>query len=94
VTSIADSDPTSDVQVFPNPNSGVFTVNFNREITSANVCVFDIFGNCILQKNSVGSNTTECQSTMCITLQQQPRGVYFVQLTAEGKRSTRKVVID
>jgi len=75
------------VNIFPNPSSGIFTVNL-RNCRDAKICVYDVLGNCLLNKN--------CRSDVSpkIDLSCQPKGIYFVELLSGTERRTEKIIIE
>lgn len=74
--------------IYPNPTSGIFSVNFNNENTDANICVYDILGNCLIKKDSHSGSIAQ------FDLSAQPKGVYFVQIMMDEKRTVKKIVVD
>lgn len=76
-----------EIQVYPNPNTGVFNVrhNFNTNNT-ATLILTDILGNTIM-------NTSVNQQTQSVDINNFPKGIYFLTITSkEGKSKTIKVV--
>ncbi len=74
----------NDVYIFPNPSSGIFTLQMNG--SSAKICVRDVMGRCVFQK--------DCKSeTLEIDLSAQSKGIYFLEVLAEGKREVKKIVL-
>jgi PKD repeat protein len=72
--------------VYPNPSNGVFTVGVNNpEIFS--VKVFNVLGEVIRSMTSTGKNK------ITVDLSRESRGVYYVQLSAQGKMTTKKIII-
>lgn len=75
------------IKVFPNPTSGIFTVQMHNYQAGAKVTVRDVLGNCLLEKNCIGETSQE------IDLSRQPRGIYFVELLSGEERIVRKVAV-
>ncbi len=73
----------NNLQIFPNPSNGNFTVSSNG---LDNVKVFDAIGNLVFNKfvnnNSINVSTSNLNS-----------GIYFVQVTANGNTSTSRMVV-
>ncbi len=72
------------INIFPNPSSGIFTLRMNN--SNAKVCVRDVMGRCILKqgcKNEINE----------IDLSANSKGVYFIEVLAEGKSVVKKIVI-
>lgn len=71
--------------VFPNPSYGIFQVSLNSIAIEQDVCVFDILGNCILNKSFLKGGK--------IDLSDQPKGVYFAEISSNEKKYVTKVVL-
>ena len=77
---------TAEVLVRPNPTSGIITVIVPMEITKFNVSVFNMLGEEVASE-VVNSNVTK------LNLDNQPNGVYFVRVTANGQVTTQKLLL-
>jgi hypothetical protein len=76
------------LQVTPNPFNGSLTINFCE--STANDVDIKIVNSAGL-KVFTEQNVKNCD--LKINLSSQPRGIYFVEVIADGKRSSRKVVL-
>ncbi len=82
-----DENELSNVNLYPNPNEGTFTVDLRRLDTSNTIKIelFNINGQLIYQKNTAEAlfsiNTNETS------------GVYFLRLTSGGQVINKKVII-
>lgn len=84
--SITESDAEQLFSIFPNPSSGIFTLqNLSAE---TNVCVYDVLGNCLLNKLFVKKTDQQ------IDLSTQPKGIYFIEMISEGERVVKKIVLN
>ena len=82
--------------VSPNPSAGIFSVNFNKKNTNAKICVYDVLGNCLLNKDC-GKNTSpkiDGSTSLNINLSSQPKGIYFVKMISENETQTRKIIVE
>jgi hypothetical protein len=70
---------------FPNPSYGIFHVSLNSVAVEQNVCVYDILGNCILTKSFLKGGR--------IDLSDQPKGVYFAEISNKEKKYVAKLVL-
>ncbi|MBC7884257.1 MAG: T9SS type A sorting domain-containing protein [Saprospiraceae bacterium] len=77
------SDLNTSLRLYPNPSSGRFSVSSDVRRTF-NICVFDILGNCILDK-------TPLQNEQQIDLSNQAKGMYFVEISAGGETVVKKI---
>jgi len=75
------------IEIFPNPTSGIFTVQLNSPQEEATVSVCDILGNCVLKKECRNKTSQE------IDLSLQPQGIYFVEFIAGETRIVRKMIV-
>jgi len=73
----------NNLQIFPNPSNGIFTVSSN---SLDNVRVFDTLGNLVF--NEVVSNNSINVSTSGLT-----SGIYFVQVTENDNSSTLRIIV-
>ncbi len=80
-----------DVVVFPNPGNGQFKINLDSpSAINADLAVLDVLGKNIFTKQLtlfVGANQCE------LNLPDTAPGIYFIQLTYEGKKVVKEVVI-
>jgi M6 family metalloprotease-like protein len=74
------------VKVFPNPNSGVFTVALEGFDSQTRVMIFNIMGHNVYDANINGQQHT-------IELPNIQRGVYFVKAINNAKHFDQKIVI-
>lgn len=76
----------TDVNVFPNPSTGLVNVMMPTNTTSFDVVVYNVVGEQITNR-TVNSNFAK------IDLNNQPNGVYFVKVTSNGEVTTKKVLL-
>lgn len=74
--------------LYPNPGNGAFVLSFAAQPVNATVSVRDILGNKVI--NSVPLS----QMKQEINLGLQPKGIYFVEVITDNKRSVRKLIIE
>ncbi|MBX7110093.1 MAG: fibronectin type III domain-containing protein [Chitinophagales bacterium] len=79
-------------RVFPNPSSGVFTVNYNSSIENAqvNINVQNMYGQVIYEtqlKSVAGINEVQ------IALNEAPAGLYFVSIKTDSKEFKTSLMI-
>lgn len=70
---------------FPNPSYGNFQFSLNSIAIEQDVCVYDILGNCILKKSFLKGGK--------IDLSDQPKGVYFAEISSNEKKYVTKLVL-
>jgi len=80
------------LSVYPNPTTGKFTVEFtsNRVIKDFKISVSNVTGQEVLRKEY--SNTSGQFSTD-FDMSDAPRGVYFLELMADGERRIQKLIV-
>lgn len=86
-TSSVEDAASGDVKVYPNPSNGIFTITTNT-ITNGIMEVYDMSGNHIqtVALNSKASNYT-------LNLSGYAKGVYLLNIITNGKKITKKVVV-
>lgn len=62
------------VYVFPNPSSGIFTIELKRLETPKKLGVYDQLGKCVFQKEYFNQSVS-------VDISAHPKGIYFVKLT-------------
>ncbi|MES2567418.1 MAG: T9SS type A sorting domain-containing protein [Bacteroidota bacterium] len=94
-TSINEQDASiSSVSIFPNPAKDKFSVKYNSEDSNVILKLYSICGqeveSLVFKKETIAG-----VSTINVDLQNKvPAGVYFLQLTSNAKKVTRKIIID
>jgi uncharacterized repeat protein (TIGR01451 family) len=72
--------------VYPNPALGTVTLNFNKEVTNANVTVHDVMGKKVLSASVTGNQDS-------INISALTSGIYFISAESNGKSVTKKLVV-
>jgi hypothetical protein len=75
--------------VHPNPSIGVLTIQFEKSIVDFEVYVYDITGRAVdfVNNNEEGSRKS-------IYIKNAAKGIYFVSITYDNKRTTTKIAIE
>jgi hypothetical protein len=91
-TGIGDVTNVDNLQIYPNPNNGQFTVSFNatQSITEARVIVTNITGQEVFSEGYTNINSPFVKN---INLVGQAPGVYFISLIADGQKSVNKLIV-
>jgi hypothetical protein len=80
--------PVQDVNIFPNPSTGIITIAFAGNNTDKDVVeVFNIFGQKIVERKSLQNNTR-------LDLSSYPKGLYLIKVTSGDRAITSKVVLE
>jgi len=74
------------VSIYPNPSSGLININFDNN-TSRLLNIYDLSGKLVLNKTIENSQNQ-------MDLSEQPKGVYFISVTSEGKELTHKLILE
>jgi hypothetical protein len=77
---------TLEMTVYPNPNNGNFELKLPENVNNGIVTVRDINGRLILTQDINANNTA-------IQLEDVSNGIYFVELSANGKTTIQKMNI-
>ncbi|MES2566266.1 MAG: T9SS type A sorting domain-containing protein [Bacteroidota bacterium] len=75
------------LKVFPNPSSGVFTVDMYNHLEATTIVVRDVLGNCLFEKNCRN------EASPTISLSNLTKGIYFIEIVSEEIRSVNKIVV-
>jgi len=83
----------NDLGIYPNPTSGKFTLAFNagKNIKQVEVSITNMTGQQVRAESFTVSGT---QFTKDISLEGQAKGVYFVELKADGQKMMRKLIVE
>jgi hypothetical protein len=84
ITGVDENSANNNVNIFPNPNNGIFTLEV--QASDATVKVMNTKGQVILTKNVLKNNAK-------IDLNNNSKGIYFVTVTSENGVSTHKVSV-
>jgi hypothetical protein len=92
LTGIEDPDPFEGVKIYPNPTTGMFTIEMNNNVFGE--LIIDIF----TQTGSKALNikfekTTEYFSSQ-IDLSGQSKGMYLINLSIDKFKATRKILVE
>lgn len=91
-TSIGELTNVDNLQIYPNPNNGQFTISFKavNAIKEANVIVTNMTGQQVYTESysNISSNFNKS-----VNLGAQPSGVYFITLVADGQKSVNKLIV-
>jgi len=78
----------TDIDLFPNPNSGIFTLSFNNYVESCEVDVYDVLGKIIYHKIMGNGKVFPVDISSCAS------GVYLVKVSSETISKTKRIVIE
>lgn len=79
---IEETNSDSNIQVSPNPGSGLFYISSDSENPLFSIEVFSVDGEQI----------TQCEHTNTVDLSQYPSGIYYAVIRSESSVATRKLV--
>jgi len=91
-TGIGEIKNVDNLQIFPNPSTGMITVSFNAtaNINEAKLTVTNTTGQRVFQESY---NQLSGMFNKTINLTGQPSGVYFVTMEADGTKTVNKIVL-
>lgn len=84
----SDNDKSDNIEIFPNPNNGNFTVKVN-DVFINELSIFDVSGKEVYQKV-----LNQRQQLINIDLPDLQLGMYLLQLTTPEKRIIKKVIVN
>lgn len=82
---------TDIITVFPNPTNGNFSINVKSENAGSNkqLTIYNLVGKVIVKKNL---EITSGNFTDKVDLSSYPNGMYFIEISVDGKKSTSKLI--
>lgn len=83
VVGLDENKAKNNIKLFPNPNNGLFTITTSYQ---ANVSIYNVLGENILNKVLQGGNHI-------LSLDNQPKGMYFVNIQHNGNIITHKMIV-
>jgi hypothetical protein len=81
-TDIVESNVFENLKIYPNPTTGVFTIEIN---TSTEISVTNILGEIILSEKLFSGK-------QAINIQNQPPGIYFINVVSNKNQQTVKLI--
>ncbi len=78
-----------DLKLFPNPTSDLLNIQVTKEL-KADISVLDIFGRTVFAEKEVRLSAMPNQ----VEIQALAPGIYFLNISSEGKRVVRRFVIE
>ena len=72
--------------LFPNPNSGRFIIDFEYINTNTQIEIYNLIGEKVLAKNII-------QDKLSIDISDKPKGIYLIKIINEQNIQTQKVLI-
>jgi len=79
---------TTDLDLFPNPSNGIFTLSFNNCIKFCEIRVFDVLGKIIYQKIIANDNQASIDISNC------SKGAYLVRVSNDTMSITKRIIIE
>jgi len=74
-------------EVYPNPTSGIFTINLKNNKVETKICVYDALGNYVLEMVSLKNSKEN------IDLTGQPKGIYTLEIESAGETIMKKIIL-
>lgn len=75
------------ITIFPNPSTGIYTLEFNNTTPQIKVCVLDVYGNRFLVKEY------QNQKSSTVDLTNYSKGIYFIEITSDKERVVKKIIL-
>jgi hypothetical protein len=82
-------DKELNVNVYPNPNNGVFSVDLSESLGTGTIEVFDALGKKI-QTLTILSGTSHYK----LDLSKYGKSMYMLNITSNGKKASRKLIVE
>ena len=78
-------DEVRNLIIYPNPTTGIFTIDFGERVGSADIEIRDVYGKSVYSK-------TSSESRITIDLSSESRGIYLVTVIVGDERFTKKLI--
>jgi hypothetical protein len=78
------------VNVYPNPNNGVFTLAVNANVGDMQIVITDLQGRVVYSSNE---NNVNAGYTQQINLQSEAAGMYLMQISGNGQQRIDKISV-
>lgn len=79
------------MNMYPNPSNGIVNLTLPVAKKGLEITVTDVMGRVVYSQNMVTVNAGE---ELSINLQNEAKGIYMVSVSANGEKSSRKVIIE
>jgi hypothetical protein len=90
-TGISETGSQWSLQIFPNPGSGLFTIDLSSvSAENVNLSIYNAMGKEVFFTKDL---TVNRNSNLNINLEDQPDGIYFLNLKGHGVNIIKKIVI-
>ncbi|MDO9184958.1 MAG: T9SS type A sorting domain-containing protein [Bacteroidia bacterium] len=76
-----------DFEVYPNPSSGIIIIHLKKKTVETKICVYDALGKCLLEKVFTKNDKGK------IDLTDLPKGLYSMEIEADGHNLIKKLVL-
>ena len=91
ITALSSIDKSVSLNVYPNPNKGVFTLNVNTtNVKELNIQVLNAQGQVVYTKNNFKNIANVNEQ---IDLSNNAKGIYFINVTSDKGVKTHKVIV-
>jgi hypothetical protein len=84
--SMEDGQKNVRISIFPNPNTGTFTIEPNQQLSNILIEVYDVLGRTIYKTQVAQLNK------FSVDIGDYEPGMYYVHLSGEGIHSTEKII--
>ena len=72
--------------IYPNPTTGVFTIDLENVNENTSIAVYDVLGKVIVSKTSITTSTQ-------IDLTEYEKGIYFINIQSDNEKTVRKIIL-
>ncbi|MES2567753.1 MAG: T9SS type A sorting domain-containing protein [Bacteroidota bacterium] len=75
------------IDLHPNPSNGSFVLTFMKQPEAAMLSIYDVLGNYIIKNTYLNQLSNE------INLNNQAKGIYFLEIIAGKEKTISKIVV-
>ena len=87
--SVEEFETDNNFVIFPNPSSGIFNIK-TTTVNKFNINVYDVTGKVILQQNNIKPDN----NTYTLDISEYASGMYFLNITTETSKVTKKIILN
>jgi hypothetical protein len=91
VTSLGDQNEQFDIEIYPNPNNGIFKLQISNFESDVEIRIMNVHGQVIRKEELMITSSSYIKA---IDLSGLPKGIYFIQFKSNNFIKTKKLILE